>query len=390
MRILHVIASLDPAAGGPPIVATRLAAAQRPLGARCTLLSYHEPHAQAKIDKLLAELPGGALPVETVAPRGRLDALTLRSARAQLDALVRRFDVVHLHGVWEPLLPAVADAARRARVPYVVTPHGMLGPHSLAQKALKKRIALALRYRAMLNGAAFLHTLNVDERDPLAPLRLRCPTEIIPNGIFPEELEPAPVPGAFRKARPELGDDPYLLYLGRLQHAKGLDLLADAFAILAKTHPRLRLVVAGPDFGFRERLEAMIAAHGVQDRTHLVGPVYGRAKYEAINDAAVFVLASRQECFSMAITEALGCGRPVVISRESHFPEVETERAGRIVSLDAKDLARGIAEVLADPAAADDMGRRGAAMVRDRFTWPRVAQRTLECYARHGARERPA
>jgi glycosyltransferase involved in cell wall biosynthesis len=83
----------------------------------------------------------------------------------------------------------------------------------------------------------------------------------------------------------------------------------------------------------------------------------------------------------MAITEALACGVPVVITDACHFPEVGQADAGVIVPLDAEAVAEGLRRVLDDKALAGKMGERGRQMVMDRFTWPAIAEMTLRNYA---------
>ncbi|MBC7835498.1 MAG: glycosyltransferase, partial [Phycisphaerales bacterium] len=306
-----------------------------------------------------------------------------------LRELLPRTDVVHLHGVWDRVLVAAAAAARRAGKPYVVMPHGMLDPWCLRQGRLKKRLAIAIVYHRMLARASFLHLLNADEQTGIAPLRLRTPTEVIPNGLFIEEFQSPPPPGTFHAKFSRLAGRPYILFLSRLHYKKGLDYLVEAFAQVATKFPEVQLVVAGPDDGYRATLEGLIAQHALNDRAHVVGPLYGRDKLAALFDAAVFCLPSRQEGFSIAITEALAASCPVVISTECHFPEVAEVGAGRITSLDAPSVAAGLSEILSEPALAMAMGSAGRALVESRFTWGTVAHRVLTAYRRHGVQSHP-
>jgi len=269
-------------------------------------------------------------------------------------------------------------------VPSTLLVNGMLDPWSLSQHPIKKKIAMMLGYRKMLNQCAFLHLGNVDERRLIEPLGLTCPSEIIPNGIFEDEVAGLPESGAFFKLCPGLKARPYILFLGRLHYKKGLDYLADAFAIVAAKLPDVQLVVAGPDDGERVNFERRIAQANLSNRVHVVGPLYGADKLAALADAACFCLPSRQEGFSVAITEALACGVPVVISDACHFPEVATEKAGFVTQLDPKEIGEALIKVLPDPRAARlSMGARGKKMVLDRYTWPKVAEQTISAYARY-------
>lgn len=381
-RVLHIIADLDPAGGGPPVVAARLAAAQAQLGCAVSLLSYTTAVGATRADALMAETPSGRMVDRvTVASPGKVERLTGRLAARAFNRIADRgIDIVHTHGMWEPIMPACAAVARRRGIPYIVTPHGMLDPYTLSVKPTKKRAALSTTHRAFLRRAAFVHMLNTQEADLAMPVLHGTPTRVIPNGIFLEEVEHAPPRGTFRGKFAALNDRPYILFLSRLAHKKGLDYLADAFAILHGNMPDVHLVVAGPDDGQQATFESTIARHGVGHRVHVVGPLYGSDKLAALRDAAVFCLPSRQEGFSIAITEALAMSVPVVVTRACHYHEVSEVVAGVETELDATEIAQALERILRDPEEAARMGQAGAALVRDRFTWPSVAKLTLELY----------
>jgi glycosyltransferase involved in cell wall biosynthesis len=256
----------------------------------------------------------------------------------------------------------------------------MLDVWSMKQKRLKKRLALLLGYRKMLDGAEFTLALNADEARLLEPLRLKTPILVIPNGIFLEEFAVLPEKGFFRERMPELDEKRVILFLSRLHTKKGLDILAMAFVRLAKSHPQVDLVVAGPDGGARAGFASLVHQLGIEDRVHLTGPLYGEDKLRAFVDASCFCLPSRQEGFSVAITEALACGLPPVISDACHFPEVGTANAGIVVSLDPAEVASALAYVLDNPAMASIMGKNGQRLVRENYTWPRIAELTIQGY----------
>jgi glycosyltransferase involved in cell wall biosynthesis len=370
MRILHVTSSLDPAQGGPPVVAINLAKAQAALG--------HDV-------RLAAERIPGEVGLPTTLLPGHGTLTLWQQPRPELLTAIKNSDIVHMHGVWEPLLMVVAKTARQLGRPYVVTPHGMLDPWSLRQSKWKKKAALALGYRRMLNHAAMIHALNADEKRLLEPLNLASPCEIIPNGIFLDELNPPPDLTVFRQHRPGPGDRPYILFLSRLHHKKGLDYLADAFSRIVElgAYPQFDLVVAGPDDGeeqpFRQRVERL----GIADRVWITGPLYGPMKWSALAGAVCFCLPSRQEGFSVAILEAMACAVPVVVSDQCHFPEIDEVDAGRIVPLEPKAIAAAIQHFLRNPVENEKRGQAGRKLVEERFTWPRVAKRSLELYSRH-------
>lgn len=389
MRILHVIGSLDPKYGGPPKIAACLASAQAGLGHDVHILSQSSPGRDEQVQNMLKDIPD----IEKVnfnqvmCRSGYRWLFEARLKRLMQDA-VRHADVVHLHNVWELILISASNECRRMGKPYLILLNGMLDPWSLSQKRLKKKLAIALLYRRMYNGAAALHLGNIDEQNLLQPLALTSPCQIIPNGVFLEEIEPLPPAGAFRVKHPELGDAPFILFLSRLHYKKGLDYLAHAFRGVAEQRPEVHLVVAGPDGGAREPFVKMIRDAGLTDRVHVVGPIYGKTKYEALRDATCFCLPSRQEGFSIAITEALACGTPVVISEPCHFPEVDQAQAGFVLPLDPERFTQSLVTLLDDRGLRDTMSQNAAALVRQRYTWPKIAEQTLACYQQAGCRDR--
>jgi len=384
MLIIHAIATLDPAAGGPPRTSLGLASAQAELGHEVHMVAYRGPSGErvgleSDAGAGRPDSAGQVVMHELPLPRAG-ERFLARAVRAVFRELLPRADVLHLHGVWESIIRTGAAEARRLGKPYVVAPHGMLDRWSLAQRKWKKRIALALGYRSMLEGAAFIHGLNTDEVRLLAPLHLTCPVRIIPNGVFPEPFASLPPKGTFRRSQPELADAPFVLFLSRLHYKKGLDHLARAFELLADKVPDLRLVVAGPDDGARADFEARVARAGLTGRTHVVGPLYGTAKLAALVDAAAFCLPSRQEGLSVAILEAMACGTPVVISESCHFPEVGEAGAGLAVPLDAEAVARALLRVLSEPGEAARMGQAGRKLTFERYLWSEIAELSIDAY----------
>ncbi len=290
--------------------------------------------------------------------------------------------MVHFHGVWDPTLLIAGREARRLKRPYFVTPHGMLDFWSLRQRRLKKVVAMRLLVRRHLDAAAGLHVLNGDEQAGLNALGLKAPMHQIANGVFLPgiDADAAAEPGRPTRERIE-ASKPYVLFLSRLHHKKGLDLLAPAFARVVEARPDLHLVVAGPDGGAEDAFRAQVAALGLSDRVHLVGLVGGADKAALFRHAACFCLPSRQEGFSIAITEALAHRCPVVISRECHFPEVGAAGAGRLTSLKPADVADAVLSLLADEAERAEAGEAARRLVEENYTWPAIAERVAAMYA---------
>ncbi len=380
MRILQVVDSLDPIYGGPPAVVLRLSAALAREGAQVTLYSQERSGRETDIASTLRGIPGieSVRRVSEVCDR-RGARLTGRPARDFLRRSGSEFDVVHVHGLWRPGLAAILRESFMRSCPYVITPHGMLARWSLAQKPLRKKIALAATWRKLIRRASFVQALTQAEARDFAALGIECPVDIVPNGFFLEEMGELPAPGSFHSTHPELGGQPFILFLGRLHYVKRVDWLVRAFAKLAANDADVRLVLAGPDCGTRPDIEREAKFLGLDGRIHLVGPLYGQQKYAAFVDARCFCQPSVYETFSMSILEAMACGLPPVITRGCNFDEVETSGSGLVVESEA-ELADALGKLCSDADARATAAKKARDLVVAKYTWPVVARQMLARY----------
>jgi glycosyltransferase involved in cell wall biosynthesis len=380
MRILQVVDSLDPIFGGPPTVVLRLAAALAREGAQVTLYSLERSGREADIAATLGGIPG----IESVCRVSEVcDSRGARLSGRPAQDYMRRsgseFDLVHLHGLWRPSLRAILQESLKRSIPFVITPHGMLARWSLAQKPLRKKIALATSWRKLIRRALFVHALTEAESRDFTALGIDCPVDVIPNGFFLEEIGELPPPGSFHATHPELQGQRFILFLGRLHYVKRVDLLVRAFAKLAATVEDVRLVLAGPDCGTRPQVEQTVKTLGLGSRVHFVGPLYGQQKYAAMVDARCFCQPSVYETFSMSILEAMACGLPPVITRGCNFDEVGTSGSGLVV--DSEDgLADALRKFCTDTDARNSAAKRSRDLVVAKYTWHVVARQMLARY----------
>jgi glycosyltransferase involved in cell wall biosynthesis len=139
--------------------------------------------------------------------------------------------------------------------------------------------------------------------------------------------------------------------------------------------PGAVLVVAGnDDEQYRPELERLARECGVADRVLFPGEVSGHDKSALLHRAAALVLPSYSENFGNSVLEAMAVGRPVVVTPEVGLASVvRREGAGLVCAGDPSALGDTLRGLLADPAAADAMGRRGAEAARRVFGWATIA-----------------
>jgi glycosyltransferase involved in cell wall biosynthesis len=391
MRVLHVTAALAPRLGGPSKVAVELCEALAARGMEVTLFSTNLGE-QGRwcpfASPVLADVPtdrstwinGVERRYFEVAWPSRL-ACSPDMARAVRER-IRRFDLVHVHSLYQFTTTAASHYAQRWRVPYIVRPHGTLDPYLRRRHAVRKAVYDRVVQRGQLDRAAAIHYTSQDELELARPLGIRAPGVVVPLGVNVREFDPLPPRGCFRARHPGLEGKRLIVFLGRLTQKKGIDLLVQAFARLATEFPDAHLVLAGPeDSGFGRIVQGWVDSAGLRHRTTTTGILLGRQKLELLADTDIWVLPSYTENFAMAAVEALACGLPVVLTdRVNIHAELSGAGAGLVVGCDPGELATAIRRLLTDEGLRRRLMAAGPGLVRGRFTWDRAAERMVEVY----------
>src|SRR5262249_41902516 len=154
---------------------------------------------------------------------------------------------------------AAAHYCWRHGKPYIVRPHGTLDPYIYRRHRARKAVAEALFQNRVLQRAAGLHYTAADEWTLARPYARNTRGCIIPIGVDLSSLDDLPARAALRERYPEIGDRKVVLFLGRLSFKKGVDILVNAFADVARHRSDVFLIIAGPDEGIRAQAERLIA-----------------------------------------------------------------------------------------------------------------------------------
>ena len=382
MRILHTIATLSARYGGPSKACFEMARALARRGHEVSVFTTNQGH-PGPLDVPLhepIERDGVTVRHFPVSPP-RFWGTSPPMARALRDAIPRA-DVVHLHSLYLFHCRAAGRACSRSGVPYVVQPHGALDPYLFRRHRLRKRLMEVWFQDAVTRGAGAIQFTTEEEMRLARPYIFGTRGVVAPIGLGLDEYDTAALRGRFRAAHPRVGDRPVVLFLGRLNFKKGIDILVRAFSEAIRAVPEAHLVIAGPDGGLRARTEAWIGSHGLRERSTLLDMVTGPEKLALLADADLFVLPSWSENFGIAVIEAMACSLPVVVSdRVNLWREVAGAGAGWVVPPEPGATRDAIVEALFDPVRAREKGARGRALVAERFTWTRIAPLMEEVYA---------
>jgi glycosyltransferase involved in cell wall biosynthesis len=352
---------VDAAAGGPAYSIPSLAQALAEQGAELDLHVLFGPESCGEIAYRLHRHPCWQILKKLgIAPPLRR---ALRTAAQQAD-------ILHNHGLWTMPNIYPRAAVRGTACKLITSPRGMLSPQALAKSRWRKRVMWLLCQQRALAASHCFHATAENEYRDIRAAGLRGPVAIIPNGI---DVPPKLVREDIQRRR--------VLFLGRLDPIKRIDVLIQAWRQVQERFPAWDLEIVGPDEnGHLQQLQKMAAEPNAQ-RVAFRGPAYGPAKEAALRQAQLLVLPSRSENFGMVVAEALANGVPVIVSRGAPWSAVETHRCGWWLDISVPALAEMLGKALSlSPIELAEMGKRGREWIARELDWKRIAQMMVVTY----------
>jgi D-inositol-3-phosphate glycosyltransferase len=397
MLSVHTSPLAQPGAGdggGMNVYISSLASALAHAGVECDVLTRAEhPGQPAIVDvepgvRVVHLDAGPRAPIGKDALFGLVDEL-VEAAKDHLTTAPVPFDVLHSH-YW--ISGAVGHQLKHALdLPLVGTFHTLA--HTKAAAGITDDPPVRARVEA--ETIACLDRMiasTPDERSELIAAYGAEPdrVEVIAPGVDHAMFSP----GDAGVARQRLGlpvDRPVLLFVGRIQPLKGVDVAIRALASMRDSRALL-VVVGGPSGadGAAEvdRLHALARDLGVEGRVRWEPPQPHGALVDWYRAADVCLMPSRTESFGLVALEAAACGTPVVAANVGGLRSlVDDGHTGFLVDgRTGHDFAAPIERLLAEPGLAGEM-RVSAAARSGRYTWNITAARLRRVYADLGARE---
>jgi glycosyltransferase involved in cell wall biosynthesis len=382
VKIIQAIGWIAPRYGGPAILVPQLARALSVRGHEVVLITTNADGAGALAADQIPSVEDAhylTLACDRNWPRWYL---TSREMSAALDIHLRDADVLHVHGLYRFHTLESRRVCRRLGVPYVLSPHGALDSYQRRRHRLRKLLYHRLVEDRNIRDASLMHYNSVVEKAEAESCGFGVPGVVIPVGVDVTGLR-NPVGESCLPVGVRDGTGPFVLFLGRLAEKKGLPRLVSALAIIRKSVPDTRLVIAGPDDdGLEGSLRALAGRLGLADSVIFTGMVAGRERVALYQHARVFALPSDDENFGLSVAEAMAAGTPVVVSDRVALHGVVTSRdSGTVVGTDPAEVADGLLPYLQNLELAQEKGLNASVAASEQFAWEAVAARFEEMYA---------
>jgi len=197
---------------------------------------------------------------------------------------------------------------------------------------------------------------------------------IIPHGVEISALSSTPV----SETQPVS-----ILYVGRFEYRKGIDVLLQSIPNVLHRHPEVTFTLIGADMGNEYQKEFIRNnKKTILERVFFIGTVDDSTLKKAYETCSIFVAPSRYESFGLIFIEAMSYGKPVVGCNVGGIPEIITDGFNGLFAVpgDAMSVADKLSHLITNPAVRAETGRNALKTVIDRFTGKQLALNSLTYY----------
>ncbi len=362
IRAIHIVPAISEEASGPSYSVVRLCESLIEQGQEVTL---------AVLDWADLPLPPPFLKIFPLGwgPRrlGRSPAMMQWLSETSRLGLV---DLLHNHSLWMMPNAYPGLVAGRQGLPLVVSPRGTLSEWSMHSGSTLKRIFWPLVQKPTLAATSCFHATAESEYADIRRMGFRQPVAIIPNGIDIPNLPPK-----------VSGESRILLFLGRVHPIKGLDMLLPAWQAVQARFPEWRLRIVGPDNGGYLAKMQRLAKKLLLERIEFSGALRGEQKWQAYQQADLFVLPTYSENFGISVAEALAAGTPAIVTKGAPWAGLEARGAGWWTDIGLDPLVACLEDALCRTTDdLNDMGLCGRSWMEENYSWASVGLKMTETY----------
>lgn len=381
MRILHVLSSIDPKAGGVAKAVEIAVGALNAAGFVNEIACFDDPNA--------VFLQQSSFNIFALGPANNPYSYNSKYYQWALQNF-QNYDNIIIHGLWQYSSFGTWRFWKKtnSKAKLWVMPHGMLDPYfqkakSRRLKAIRNWIFWKLFENKVVNKSNGLLFTCEDEKllakttfTPYKPGQ----EHIVGLGIAAVPIKTNSFQEAFQEHCPLKEHERFFLFLGRIDPKKGVDLLVAAYKKIDDVN-KPALVIAGP--GLDSAYGKLIAEQAKGDSNiHFPGMLQGDSKWGAFYSCEAFVLTSHQENFGIAVVEAMACGKPVLISNQINIWREIANGGGGLVE---EDTEAGAFKLLTDwskmsTSEQTQMGQKAYLTYVDTFTTKTFADNLMEVF----------
>ncbi len=383
MKILHVVPSFAPcfSAGGVVNSSYKIAKKQAQKGHEVVVYTTDSCKNRLKFDNNYNVNVDGinVFYFKNVSNnvKNKLTIDTPRGLSGYLKNNITDFDIVHIHEHRHSLAILTHKYAKKNNVPYILHAHGSVLPFFQKEK-LKEIFDKLWGFDILYDACKVIAETEVEKAQYIEMGIKKELIEIVPTGVELEDFKTLPPKGNFRLKYGISPDEKLILFLGRINKIKGLDLLIKAFNKI--NNDNFKLAIVGGDYGFKQELNQLISDFNLKDKIIFPGVLIDDAKKEALVDCDLFAIPSRYESFGVSTLEAMACEKPIVMTKNNHIHNWIDNHAGLACDFNENELAKCIEKLLNDSELSKQFGKTGKELIYEKYNWDKIEKEMEQVY----------
>ena len=291
------------------------------------------------------------------------------SAAKEARKIIKKFDVVYVINWYYHLGMVFAKISHELKIPLIVGPMASLEDVARSIKKRQKLIADRIYTNNMLKNSNGFHCVGNQEKESLVKLGVNPnKIQVIDNAIMVDDKKNIKKTEIFKKIDLSQNKDPFLITIGRIDPKKNLELLLLTFSKLLKKYKNLILVIVGTgNKQYVKTIKHLVDELNIQDSVKFTGYVTEAEKIELLSSARLFVTTSQSDIHTTTAIEALAIGKPVVITKNSDFPEIDDYQAGITVESTHESIFNAISELLDNETKIQKFSDNAKRLVEEKF-----------------------
>lgn len=315
-----------------------------------------------------------AFPIIEVEPITPIQSIITPPSLSKLKKAIEDYspDIIHAHHAFTPMPLLALYMAEKMKMPKILTNHSIAGNSKDSLLTLMSCKGLIfLRYfiskadkiiSVSKSAAKFMENLLGNKVENI----------IIPNGVDVNRFKPS--------RREE--DKATILFVGRLVHRKGVQVLIKAFSKVVKKIPEAKLIIVGEGY-MKPLLQIQVKKLRLNGKVKLLGKVADSELPKIYQEATLVVIPSLyRESFGMVALEAMASGKPVIATKVGGLPEIIRDgRNGFLIPPgDHKELAEKIILLLSNKEMSLKMGITGRKIAVEKYSWNKITSKIINVY----------
>lgn len=240
-----------------------------------------------------------------------------------LKKIIKEFELIHYFGGWTPFHYEICKTSISLKKPYIITPMGIFEKWSLSQKNLKKKIAILLYQKKLLQNAKLIHCTSNEEKKSILDLNINAEIEVLHHGVKINK-------NLFERKNSKKKK---IVFFSRLHKKKGIHELINAWL---KINPKnCFLEIYGSDY---EDILSKYFHIFSDDKYNIFYKGFSSDKEKVFTNSDLLILPTYEENFGMVIAEAISYGVPVITTKFTPWKDLEEYNAGFILNNINEDL----------------------------------------------------